>query len=502
MKNFLRIFIPTKYNLEFTIFITGAVILIYEILGSRILGPFLGTSIYVWTSLIGVILASLSIGYWLGGLYADKKSDYKTLSALLLFSALSIGLTILVKDIVLDLLSTTLSDLKWSAFFASIVLFSSTSILLGMVSPYIVKLKMKSISTSGTTVGNLYAISTVGSIAGTFLSGYFLIPIFGTTKILFTLSIILVITSILTYSHWLFKTKIVTLLFFIVAILFNNQINELYFKEGFIDIDTAYNKVWIYNYIDETTKKPARKMRINNENSSAMFIDNDDLVYEYTKYYRLAGHFKSDIRKALMLGGAGYSYPKEFIKNHPEAIIDVVEIDPKVTELAKTYFNLNHNPNLNIYHEDARTFLNQTKNNYDVIMCDVFKSNYSIPFHLATVEAIQKYFNLLNQNGVVIVNLISAINGEKGEFLRAEYATFKSVFPQVYLFPIQDPDNSLLPQNIILVALKSEKIPLFENNNPELNQYLKHQWKNKIITDMPILTDEYAPVEYYVSKVF
>ena len=158
--------------------------------------------------------------------------------------------------------------------------------------------------------------------------------------------------------------------------------------------------------IDETSKKPALRMRINNEHSSAIFLNDDELVSEYMKYYRLLNHFKPKLKRTVMFGGAGYAYPKNFLNKFQKARIDVVEIDPQLTKLARRYFKLKFNPRMTIYHEDARTFLNRTTNKYDAILIDVFKSNYTLPFHLTTKEAVQKNYDILNKDGVIILNLV------------------------------------------------------------------------------------------------
>jgi len=230
-----------------------------------------------------------------------------------------------------------------------------------------------------------------------------------------------------------------------------------------------------------------------------MYLNKDTLVYEYTKYYHLAKHFHPDFKTTLMLGGAGYSYPKSFLNSYTEATIDVVEIDPKVTELAKKYFNLKENSRLSIYHEDGRVYLNKIQKKYDVIFGDA-SSHYSLPYQLTTKEAIQRKYDILNDDGVVILNIISAIDGEKSKFLRAEYATYKRIFPQVYLFPILEPNDGNKVQNIILIALKSKDNQNFNNADIELNEYLQHLWKKEIDDDIPILTDDFAPVDYYISK--
>jgi len=489
-----------KYLLEIVVFVCGAVVMIFELVGSRVLGPYFGTSIFVWTSLIGIILGSLSLGYYLGGKIADKKPSLKNLSLIIFLAAISISLTVLIKNFLLVILQNSFTDIRASSILASLSLFLPASVFLGMVSPYAVKLKIDNLNTSASTVGNLYAISTTGSIVGTFLSGFYLIPHFGTNKLLIILSITLIIISLALSAKKDARIKLSIFAIVIIGWFAISKLNYIPPKIGFIDIDTTYNRIWIYDRIDLRTNRIVKMMGINNENHSSMFLDSDELVNEYTKYYHLAKHFNPNFKKTLMIGGAGYSYPKDFLHKYPEATIDVVEIDPKVTELAKKYFRLEESSRLTIYHEDGRVFLNKTQEKYDVIFGDAFSSHYSLPYQLTTKEAVQKEYNILNDDGIVILNIISAIEGERGKFLRAEYATYKNFFPQVYLFPVADSGNSNIVQNIILVALKSEKDQIFNDSDPKLNEYLQHLWKKTVDTDIPILTDNFAPVNYYINK--
>ena len=490
----------SKYLLEIVVFVCGAVVMIFELVGSRVLGPYFGTSLFVWTSLIGIILGSLSLGYYLGGKIADKKSSFKGLSLIIFLAAISIGLMVSIKDFWLIVLQNSFRDIRTSSVLASLSLFLPASVFLGMVSPYAVKLKITNLNTSASTVGNLYAISTTGSIFGTFLAGFYLIPHFGTNKLLIILSVTLLIISLILSAKKGTWIKLSVFAIVVIGWFVISGLNYMLPESGFIDVDTAYNRIWIYDRIDYRTNKTVKMMGINNENNSSMFLDSDELVNEYTKYYHLAKHFNPNFKKTLMLGGAGYSYPKDFLHKYPEATIDVVEIDPKVTELAKKYFRLEENPRLTIYHEDGRVFLNKTQEKYDAIFGDAFNSLHSLPYQLTTKEAVQKKYNILNDDGIVILNIISAIEGEKGKFLRAEYATYKSLFPQVYLFPVTYSGSSNMVQNIILVALKSEKDQTFNDSDPKLNEYLQHLWKKTVDADIPILTDNFAPVAYYINK--
>jgi len=186
-----------KFTLEIVAFFCGAVVMAFEIVGSRMLGPYVGTSMFAWTSIIGVILLSLSIGYFWGGRIADMRPRADILSLFIFLSALFIIITLVVKESVLEILLRSIDNIHVVSVIASLVLFAIPSILLGMVSPFAVRIKMKSLEKSGSTVGNLYAISTVGSIVGVFLAGFFLIPTLKITNILMLLAIILISVSML-----------------------------------------------------------------------------------------------------------------------------------------------------------------------------------------------------------------------------------------------------------------------------------------------------------------
>ncbi|MCK7513063.1 MAG: fused MFS/spermidine synthase [Desulfobacterales bacterium] len=174
--------------------------------------PYLGASVVVWTSLIGIILGSLSLGYWWGGRLADRKASCRTLSAIIMTAAVSVGILPVAKSAIFGLLEGRITNIYVGSTVASVFLFTMPSVLLGMVSPYAVKLKMKDLRHSGATVGTLYAISTVGSIAGTFLAGFALIAYFGTTNLLLALAIVLGLTSLLASYRDMTVTKSVVVL--------------------------------------------------------------------------------------------------------------------------------------------------------------------------------------------------------------------------------------------------------------------------------------------------
>lgn len=498
-----------NHKLELIVFICGAVVMILELTGSRILAPYLGTSLFVWTSLIGIILGSLSLGYFWGGKLADKKANFQQFSLIIFLAAVLVALTSFSKEIILQFLEKNVSDIRISSVIATILLFAPASIFLGMVSPYAIKLKLDSLQKSGRTVGNLYAISTIGSIVGTFLAGFFLVAFFGNGRLLVILAITLLLTSILAFTS---RPNIKLILIALFVGYLSTTYIPINSNAYFVDVDTNYNRVQIYEDVHNETGKPIRILDIATTANSAMFLDSDDLVFEYTKFYDLASLFNPAFEKTLILGGGAYSYPKYFLKKYPQATIDVVEIDEKLTELAKEHFNLKEDPRMKIHHEDGRIFLNKTKEKYDVIFGDAYNSYYSIPYQLTTVEAAQKIHDSLNDDGIILLNVISSLEGETSKFLKAEYKTFKEVFPQIYVYPVKYPENPDVVQNIILVALKSEEIPSFIGGDDvptefmsgevALFKYLDYEYTKEITSDLPILTDDFAPVDQYTLEFF
>jgi spermidine synthase len=492
-----------RYRLEIIVFITGAVVMALELVGSRIVAPYLGTSIYVWTSLIGVILGSLSLGYYWGGYLADKKPDYRIFSILILSSAILTGIIGLIKTPVLDAVIRFIPDIRISAVIAATLLFAPAGTLLGTISPYAIRLRMKDLEHSGATVGRLYAISTVGSIIGTFAAGFFLISFFGSRNILLLLSMTLFCVYFLASSGTGSRSLKTTAIIFIVMLLtafFSRNSNA---DKSIVDLDTNYSRVIIEEMQDSETSKKVRFIRVDRRWAQGAVVigEPDKLFFDYSGFYRLAEHFNPGNKKALLLGGGVYTLARDYISRNPGGLIDVVEIDPEFTSLAKEYFYLIDHPGIKSIHEDGRTFLNHEKSKYDLIFIDVFKSSASPPFHMTTVETIKSAYDLLNENGVVITNIYSAIQGPKGKFFRAAYATIKSVFPQVYVFPAKYPLYGEEPQNVIVVAMKSGSPPSMTSSNPEMQKYLSHLWKYKIDCDLPVLTDEFAPVEHYLVEV-
>ncbi len=494
--------LKNKFILELTVFVCGALVMIYEIIGSRLLSPYIGASTYVWTSLIGVILAALSLGYWLGGKVADKRPELKILAFILFLAGGLVALTILLKDLILSFIAQMSIGLEIKSVVAALLLFAPASILLGFVTPYAVKLKLTTLEDAGKTVGRLYALSTVGSILGTFLAGFFLIPFVGSEKTLYLIGATLVGLSILLAPFALTRLSIAVLVTFVLAVVVNEakfyilrQTNDLH------DIDTEYSRVQVFKTTDPKTKKPMRAIATDPYFiQSAMFLDSDELVLEYADYYHLLRHFKPDFENTLLIGGAGYTFPNEYLKKYPTAKIDVVEIDPQMTEIAKKFFRLYENPRLNIIHRDGRVFLNQSEaDKYDAVLMDAFGSLFSVPFQLTTLEAVRNISRVLKEDGVVIFNLGGAIKTDAAKFLQAELKTYKQIFPQVYLFKVNRNYTDDKLQNLIIVACKNKNVAALSSRDAEISNLLENIYSDEINSEIKILTDDLAPVEYYNS---
>ncbi|MDP2847877.1 MAG: fused MFS/spermidine synthase [Humidesulfovibrio sp.] len=494
--------------LEIAVFLCGAVVMVLELTGSRVLAPFLGTSIIVWTSLIGVVLGSLSIGCWWGGRVADKRPDPKLLSRIILLAAVATLLIAGLKGFLLAFLQNR-AGLTVATLASTVALFVPVSVLLGMVSPFAVRLRMHDAKHSGRTAGNLYALSTLGSIAGTFAAGFWLTATIGSTNIVLSMAGVLIMAAFCVHRGDLpakLAALVLTALVTLGLSIFDSQLQAAEIH----DLDTPYQRVLVFNARNTRTGMNMRVLSTGPEgNQSAVDLsDPTRLALPYTRYYRLAAHFRQDIKNVLMLGGGGYSFPK-YAMSRPDEFggsphMDVVEIDPGVTDIATKFFGLTPMNGLTLHHDDARRFLNRdaAPGSYQVALVDVFTSHLSVPFHLATRETAKALSRSLDADGVVLVNCISAAEGPKSRFYRALLATYRSVFPHVESF-LLEPEDPTSTQNIILAAFKSAEAPNLSSKDPEYAAMLAMRYTPAPARpgDPPVLTDEFAPVDHYLLNL-
>jgi len=485
------------YSLDAIAFLSGAAVMAMEIVAARIMAPYFGNSIVVWTSLIGVILAALSLGYWQGGRMADKHPSFARLSLLLVLAGVLVAFTAFSKNFFLILLSD-IPELHIASMMAEVVLFAPVAFILAMITPYVVRLRLKEIGSSGETVGRLYAVSTIGSIIGTFGAGFILLALIGSTAILLCISVLLFLASFIS-SRKAFLAARVAVLALAATFALKAPSTAVNFVAGklLFETDTEYNHALVYDRVDNRTQRPIRSLFIDRfARQSSIFTDKDDgPVLEYQKYFRLAQHFDPDSRRYLLLGGGAFNYVREFFRRVPAGSLDVVELDPQFVLIARKYFDLVSHPDLSIITADARTYLNQSQKKYDVIYVDVFGSTEVVPFYMTTQEAAQRLYAMLGPHGLVVMNVISRIDGTEGRFLRAEFATYRSIFPRVEMFNLAARPEVV--QNIMLVAFKAPAEPIWTSNDPDMTTYLSRRWTDPLENDAPVLTDDFAPVEVY-----
>ncbi len=501
---------------ECIVFASGALIMVLEMVGSRVLAPYLGTSLIVWTSLIGVVLAFLALGAWSGGRLADRILSTKRLAFILAGAGVGSTFTALFHPYVGRLVSANVQDLHMATLMSTVLLLALPAIFFGMVSPYVIRLRLSDLKTSGQTVGRLYALSTAGSIVGTFLGGFVLVAWFSTTQILMGVAASMFGLSLLAY-----RAAPVVRAMAIVLLLTASFIYEPVFSGGgYLRnpalVETPYNSITLGEAVIDETGRPMRLL-ITDPGScqSGIYLDNPtELALSYTKFYALGPAFNPTASSVLMLGGGGYSVPRWLLTGQSgldtdKIAIDVVEIDPGMTQVARDYFGLPQDERISIYHEDARAFLNRNKKSYDLIFVDVFGSYYSIPFQMGTVEAMHKLRQALAPGGVVVMNSISALNGEKGQLLHALYGAMQEAFAHVHVFAVQDPKDTGI-QNVMLMAFDdinaTQKAMLAQlpPNVPGPAKTLPHMLARRVTMPTPIvppLTDAYAPVEWYMLSL-
>lgn len=307
-----------KYRYDIIIFTVNAVCMILELVASRVLSPYFGSSNLVWTAVIGIILLSSSIGNYLGGLIADKKNVNNKVQAILLLSCLSVLIIPLIQKKIIGIIVALTTNIKIGAIIATILLFFIPSLLMGLLTPIILKLKLDDIENAGKISGKFYAIVTIGGIFGTFLGGFWLVPNFGSIYILFVLAIIL--AMLILFVDFEFDKVIMLIVAVIIfgcsIFMYNNMNKDLQNSEnilqknmgGEVSYDTEYGRVLIYNgkYEDELV----RVLNIDSGYESATYINEEkcnELIFDYTKKYDLMFKGNIEINNTLLIGGAGYS---------------------------------------------------------------------------------------------------------------------------------------------------------------------------------------------------
>lgn len=526
------------------VFIASFCTLVIELVAGRIMAPYVGVSLYTWTSIIGVVLAGISIGAYLGGLLADRYPRSSTLGWLLFLSGLgafSISpLTNLVGAAGFQ------TSLMVRILLITTIVFFVPSCLLGMISPVVVKLSLNNLEKTGNVVGKIYAFSTLGSILGTFATGFFLISWMGTRQILLTMGIILILSAPI-FGGFLFKKKALALFLILLGALVILTMAALYayaalhpdeisrpasplgslrtlYKLAFtppLDDDTYFFKESDYYTIKVKKSNPSGDHPLETLVLDHLIHSYSDLhnpfhlEYEYIRVYEEVLRWQVPDRqpfRALFIGGGGYTFPRFIAAKYPDAQIDVVEIDPEVTRVARTFLGVNDDPRIRSFNEDGRWFVMncKEKKSYDFIFGDAF-NDLSIPYHLTTLEFARLLKDLLKPEGLLLANVIDSFR--KGKFMPSYIRTLEEAFGKGHVHLILltlDYDKVGISTCVVVASprkldlndftktiLKEEGEEMTSHVVPpeRLQEYLKER-------DPMILTDDYVPADNLIAPIF
>ena len=488
------------------VFISGAVLMALEIAGSRVLAPHFGSSIFVWGSLISVVMAALSIGYYWGGWLSTREPSYGKLSLLLLTPGIAVFFLPFIYPSINEWIAIQDFGTRMNPLIACSLLFLLPGVFMGTISPYVIRLAATKLHTVGSTAGTLYAVSTCGSIFGTLLTAFYLIPVLGVSNIIHSLGITLVCLSLIVVPLIRLQRLSPARALAAVSVAFG-LIQMVWapvaWTRTLLQKDTFYHRI----RIEEDDE--ARYMYFDRTLQSAMNLkDPTALRLIYSKYTSIGFTFRPDAKKMLVIGLGGGSIPKKVQKEFPHMEIDAVEIDPEVIKMAKDYFQVKESNLLRVHAQDGRLFMTRTQHQYDIILLDAYFTD-SMPFHLTTKQFFELAQKRLTPNGIIVANLISAVTGPSGKIARAFVRTQRQVFPQTYVFAARRPDNVSLDtiQNVIVVATRDKQrvdIKEIVKRSLSINKGLFPDpiqdiavayFDRSLPEDVPILTDDYAPTD-------
>ncbi|RKY04691.1 MAG: hypothetical protein DRP66_11400 [Planctomycetota bacterium] len=516
-RGFLSILIPSA-----TVFFSSACIMIIELVAGRLMARYLGASLYTWTSVIGVVLAGITIGNYIGGRIADRFSPRKTLSVL--FAAASVACVIIV------ILNNLVG--KWGfvwhfswplhVFTHVTLVFLLPSVCLGTISPVVAKMALDQGLSTGRTVGDIYAWGAAGSIAGTFLAGFYLIAKMGTISIVWSVAAALLLMAILYWAKlWVLYIWAAILIALVTMGMAPGEWArqngpKLALREKH-DPTILYEDETQYCYI-VVKKSPDNPNAIifcqDKLQHSKILIDNiTNLQYFYTHVYAAITEGlkrnKANI-STMSIGGGGYVFPRYVEKLWPDGRIDVIEIDPGVTEAAMASFGLPRDTKIKTISMDARNsvdgLLEKKKTGqeiplYDFIYEDAF-NDYSVPYQLVTKEFNEKISKILTDDGVYLLNLIDIY--DSGLFLGSTVNTLEKTFPHVYVLS-EEASRSIRNTFVVVASKKSidvHRIMDSYHKGADIWHLTAGQISDiKAKSKGMVFTDDYVPVENMLAPV-
>lgn len=473
----------------FIVFAAGYLIMSLELLGSRILAPYFGNSIYTWGILLGLILAALAIGYYLGGCLADRKNSESNFLYIFLAASLFLLVDIFIYKIILEKLTDW--GIIWGSATAVILLFLPAMVVLATVAPLAVK-SLAQEDEVGQSSGLVYALGTIGSLLGVFLTVFWLIPYWGSRLTLFSCFFIsLVVLAVLL---WRFGQKKEIILAILALVIFLPALSKTS-----LPADVMLETESVYNQIRLVDRQEAVYLTLN---SNKLYLINSAYIKQGTLFdFSLIDLFNfgpviTPVKNLLILGMSGGASVRQHRQFSPSTQIDAVEIDPKIIAIAKNNFGVGESENLKIWQADARPFLAASKKQYDMIEVDLFQGSPYIPFYVLTQEFFQSVFSHLSDAGIVMMNIYAPA---RHELIQPVLATLASVFPSVYSVSIHGRNFVVMASRASLSEQEIKDKISGAKISPDLksagNYFLEHIAKYQNDKKTPIFTDDWAPVE-------
>ncbi len=451
--------------------------MVLEILGTRIIAPFFGTTLYVWTALIVVTLAALALGYYFGGRLADKKPVWKIFYSLFFIVSILFLLIPLVDTFFLKMTSSL--GIMWGPLVAALLLFFLPLGVLGMVTPFAVRLRAHAVEQVGRTVGNLYAISTSGSIAGALVVAYCLIPNFKISVILFGSAGVLFLLS----AIWFLANKKGTIA--TVSVLLIGVVLVLAQPAEKAEANVLEQQQSFYGDITvEIISTDLTCIIVNNIPQSCYNPDMDGSAFPYTRLMVRGLEQIDDPQKVLIIGDGGGLISREILKTY-EVEIDAVDIDEKIFELGKKYLLFEDTLQVNKIVADGRKFLQDSAGGYDAILIDAFNGSTPV-MHLYVKEMFELAKEKMAPDGVLALNIFGFNRGEGSEVLASIYKTLGSVFDDVYVSPAGNANSE--DRGFY------NYVPFASNSKLER---IGRVFEPEVADTTPIITDNYNPLEYY-----
>ncbi|MFC1976725.1 fused MFS/spermidine synthase [Chloroflexota bacterium] len=515
--------VSTLWKANTIAFISSFCVMVIELIASRILAPHIGVSLYTWTSIIGVILAGIALGNYIGGRIADKRPSPLVLAAIFLAGSLVTIAILPATKIVTSADWFGNLPMMWNFILKTSFIFFLPAIILSMVSPMVIKLTLADLGQTGGVVGTIYAFSTAGAILGTFMTGFYFILWFGTSMIVWLVAAILILAGVIAWFSWripgrwgftlnnliIWTVTIVVALTYIFLFLFRESWQETYTKESnyftirVVDYPGNIKGLWLDNF--------GQSYVIPEEPTA--------LIYDYIKVFVEIGDYlarENPAPRILHLGGGGYSFPRYMEAVYPESVNEVVEIDPAVTQVAHEELGLPLDTGIKTYNQDARLFLIQRKtgDKYNIVIGDVF-NDFSTPYHLTTLEFNKLVEANLEEDGIYLININDYPNSR---YTPSFIHTLQQAFKYVYLFGIGESWGQKKDDTFVLTAY--DRVIVATHRRIDLADYNKFVTEdgNKKASGHPLtkmeleeylagrdpilLTDDHAPTDILIAPVF